>query len=72
MPTEHPFKHLGKLHEPTRGAHTGGLVKGHEVKDYSGRREHGANYPFEMASARRYEGRVSPSRETAGTDQIGV
>jgi hypothetical protein len=72
MATEHPYKALGKLHGPTRGSHTGGIVNGHEIKEYSDRRKQGANYPFEMASARRYEGRVSPSRETSATDQIGV
>jgi hypothetical protein len=71
MPTEHPFKGLGKLHLPTRGSHTGGVYKGHEVKQYTDRKKYGASYPFEMASASRYEGRRSPVKETTGTDLIG-
>jgi hypothetical protein len=71
MPTEHPFKKLGKLHGPDRGMYTGGVYEKHELKQFVGTEKYGALYPFDMASPQRYQGRSSPSRETAGTDQIG-
>jgi hypothetical protein len=63
--TEHPFK---KLHGSTRGAYTGGIYDGNKIKQFVGKEKSGALYPFEMASATRYEGRKSPSRNTEGTD----
>jgi hypothetical protein len=71
MPTEHPHKRLGKLHGPSRGAYTGGIYDKHEIKEFVGTAKYGALYPFEMASATRYQGRKAPVRQTTGTDQIG-
>jgi hypothetical protein len=59
---------LKKLHGSTRGAYTGGIYDGPQINRFVGKEKASALYPFEMASATRYEGRRSPSRETEGTD----